>query len=96
MAIVEKLTLQGAIDPKGKVVIPLSFTSVDRISKEFYLVSIGSKYGVYSNTGEMIVPLNYQQIRVSDKDFLVLTNQNELHYLYLPEKRIIQPIKDSE
>jgi hypothetical protein len=96
LAIVEKLTLQGAIDPKGKVLIPLSFTSVDRISKELYLVSNGGKYGVYSNTGEMIVPLNYQQIRVYDKDFLVLTNQNELHYLYLPEKRIIQPIKDSE
>jgi hypothetical protein len=60
------------------------------------LVSVGAKYGVYSSSGEVIVPLNYQQIRVMDKEILVLTNQNELHYLYLPEKRIIQPIKDSE
>jgi sporulation protein YlmC with PRC-barrel domain len=59
-------------------------------------VSNGSRYGIYTAKGEQIVPVNYQQIRAIDKDFLVLTNPNEVHYLYLPEKRIIQPILRGE
>ena len=89
-AIVEKLTLQGVIDVKGKVIIPVSYTSIDRLTKELFLVSNGAQFGVFTTKGEMIVPLEYQQIRVIDKDLLVLINSNEVHYLYVPEKRIIQ------
>lgn len=96
LAVVEKLTLQGVIDSKRKEIIPLNFTSIDRLTKDMFLVSNGSKYGVYSTKGEQLVPLNYQQIRLIEKDFLLLTSHNEVHYLYLPEKRIIQPIKAGE
>ncbi len=89
-AIVEKLTLLGVIDVKGKVVIPISYTSIDRITKDFFLVSNGAQFGVFTSKGELVVPLEYQQIRVIDKDLLVLINSNEVHYLYVPEKRIIQ------
>lgn len=95
-AIVEKLTLQGVIDPKKNEIIPLVFTSVDRLTKDLFLVSNGAKYGVYSSKGEQLVPLDYQQIRLIDKDFLLMTSHNEVHYLYLPEKRIIQPNKAGE
>jgi hypothetical protein len=75
---------------KGKVVIPISYTSIDRLTKELFLVSNGAQFGVFTNKGEMVIPLDYQQIRVIDKDLLVLINSNEVHYLYVPEKRIIQ------
>lgn len=96
LAIVEKLTLQGLIDPKGTAIIPITFTSIDRIAKDIIVVSTGSKFGVYNNKGELLVPVEYQQIRLLDKDFLLLLNNNEVHYLYLPEKRIIQPLLKGE
>ena len=89
-AIVEKLTLQGVIDSKGKILIPIAYTSINRLTKDLFLVSNGAQFGVFSMKGEMYVPLEYQQIRVIDKDFLVLINSNEVQYLYIPEKRIIQ------
>jgi hypothetical protein len=84
------------IDSKGKFIIPLKFTTVYRLSEQLFLVSNGSRQGVYSNKGIELVPMNYQQIQLVGKDLLVLTNANELHYLYLPENRIIKPTKKSD
>ena len=91
LAIVEKMTLQGVIDAKGNDIIPISFASIERLTKDLFIVSNGSKDGIYSSKGEILVPLNYQQVRMIDKDLFLLTSNNEVHYLYLPEKRIIQP-----
>jgi len=96
LAIVEKMTLQGVIDAKGNSIIPISFASIERLTKDLFIVSNGSKDGIYSSKGEILVPLNYQQIRMIDKDLFLLTSNNEVHYLYLPEKRIIQPIMAGE
>jgi hypothetical protein len=96
MAIVEKMTLQGLINAKKEIIIPIEFTSVSKLSKDLFIVSNGSKFGVYSSTGEVLVPIGYQQIMLIDSDFLLLTNTNELHYLYLPEKRIIKPLIEDE
>jgi hypothetical protein len=96
LAIVEKMTLQGVIDSKGNSIIPISFASIERLTKDLFIVSNGSKDGIYSSKGEILVPLNYQQIRMIDKDLFLLTSNNEVHYLYLPEKRIIQPIMAGE
>src|SRR3989338_440127 len=91
LGIVELLTLQGAINAKGQVVIPLEHTEVKRLDKGHYLVSRGSKYGVYSDKGELLVPMEYGQIRKVQGDFLLLSKGAEMHYLYLPENRLIQP-----
>lgn len=91
-AIVEQLTLSGVIDQKGNFVIPCSFTSVNRLGDDMYLVSNGSKFGVYNKKGKLLIPVEYQQIRMHNDSFLVLTNSDDLHYFYLKEQRIIQPV----
>ena len=96
LAIVEIYSFQGVIDSKGKSIIPIEFSAVYRLSEQLFLVSNGSRQGVYSNKGIELVPMNYQQIQLVGKDLLVLTNANELHYLYLPENRIIKPTKKSD
>lgn len=90
-AIVEKLTLQGVIDAKGNEIIPITYTSVSRLTKDLFMVSNGSHFGILSAKGEQVVPVSYQQIRVLDKDFVLLMNNNEVHYLSLTDKKIIQP-----
>lgn len=92
LGIVELLTLQGAVNAKGQVVIPLQHTEVKRLDKTHYLVSIGAKYGVYSDKGALLVPLEYGQIRKIQDDFLLLSKGDEVHYLYLPENRLIKPL----
>jgi hypothetical protein len=95
-AIVEQLTLSGVIDQKGNFVLPCAFASVNRLGSDMYLVSNGSKFGVYNKKGKMLVPLDYQQIRFFNDSFLILTNSEDLHYFYLNEQRIIQPLNEQE
>lgn len=90
-AVVEKDTLLGLINPQGIVTLPIIFNEINRIDKNRVMVGLKYLHGIYSVTGEVIVPIEYQQIRIIDKDFLILTKQDEVHYLYLPQNKIIKP-----
>lgn len=90
-AVVEKDTLIGLINPQNVPVIPLEFTSIHRIDKEHVIVSLKNLQGVYTVYGDKIVPIEYQQIHLVNKEFLLLTKGEEVHYLYLPQNRIIKP-----
>jgi len=92
LGIVRMLTLYGAINAKGGIVIPLEFTEIKRLDATHYLVSRGAKYGVYSDKGALLVPLEYGQIRKVHDDFYLLTKGSDVHYLYLPENRVIKPV----
>lgn len=91
LAVVEALTRQGVINAKGTWVIPAEFTDIKKIDSKHFLASRGANFGVYSSTGQLLVPLNYQQIRQVEKDFLVLTTAGQVHYFYLPEEKLIIP-----
>ena len=84
------------IDIKGKVTVPLSFKEIDRLDINRVIVSTDSLFGVFSVSGEIIVPVEYDQIRILDKDFLILTKSGEVHYLYLPQNRVIKPKDKNE
>jgi hypothetical protein len=49
--------------------------------------------GVLTSKGDTVLAVVYEDIRLMDKEFLVMTINQEVQYLYLPEKRIIQPIE---
>ncbi len=90
-AIVEKAALVGLINPKDSITIPISFTDLKRLDKQLVLVNLNNNHGIYDVSGKVIVPVEYQQIRFLNKDFLILTKASEVHYLYLPENKIIKP-----
>jgi hypothetical protein len=58
-----------------------------------FQVNMGDKNGIYSLKGEVLVPVVYNDIRVIDKDFIALKMEDDLHYLYLVENKIIKPIR---
>ena len=89
--IVQKLTLFGMIDAKGNVTIPLNFTGIKPLDLDKVIVSRGPNFGVYKTNGKEIVPTEYQQIRIINKDLLLLVKSGEVNYLYLPENKIISP-----
>jgi len=93
--LVEKNGLQGMIDAKGKVLLPIEFVSVNRLSKDWWVVSNGSRSGLWNDKEGFLFTPTYQQIRLIDAQHIVLMNPGSIEYLYLPEKRIIK-VKVSE
>lgn len=94
LALAELLVQQGMINAKGEWIIPNKFSNIERLDNGYYLTSDGAKLGIYSAKGKELVPNRYQQIRILDADFMLLSNPGEIHYLYLPEGRIVQPKMD--
>jgi hypothetical protein len=96
LAVVEVKGLQGVINEKAKWIIPTMFTSVKLIAENFYLVYNGAKYGVYSCTGDQLIPLEYDQIRSISKDLLVLNKGNDFYYYHLLEHKLISQSTENE
>lgn len=91
LGIVQLLTLRGAINSKGQIVIPLEHTTIKQLDDTHFIVSLGAKYGIYTNKGELVVPLEYGNIRKVQDDFYILSKGQEMHYFYVPENRVIKP-----
>jgi hypothetical protein len=96
LAIVDVKSLQGVINEKGKWIIPAIFTSIKLIADNYYLVSDGANYGLYSLSGEQLLPLEYQQIRLLNKDLLILSKGDQIQYYYLLDHHLIQPTNSNE
>jgi rod shape determining protein RodA len=47
--LVEKNGLQGMIDAKGKVLIPIEYVSINRLSRDWWVVSNGSRSGLWND-----------------------------------------------
>lgn len=91
LAVAELLVQKGMINAKGDFIIPNKYSNIERLENGYYLTSDGAKLGVYSPKGKELVPTKYQQIRILDDEFMLLSSPGEIHYLYLPEGRIIKP-----
>ena len=89
LAIVDVKGLQGVINEKAKWIIPTIFTSVKLIADNFYLVYNGAKYGLYSLSGDQLIPLEYDQIRSISNDLLVLNKGDDFYYYHLLEHKLI-------
>jgi hypothetical protein len=91
LSIVELKGFQGVIDITGKEIIPISFESVKKVGDKLIQVGLDNKYGLYTRDSKLIVSLKYEQIRQLSDELLILTNQNEIHYLYLSDYSLIVP-----
>lgn len=91
LGIVQNLTLFGAINAAGKVVIPIEFTTINKIDKTHYNVTKGAKNGIYSNTGQQLVPAEYNKIQRVNDDWFALFKGTELHYFQLSTNTYVIP-----
>lgn len=96
LAVVEVKGLQGVINEKAKWIIPTIFTSVKLIADNYYLVYNGAKYGLYSITGDLLIPLEYDQIRAISNDLLVLNKGDNFYYYHLLEHKLISQSSQNE
>ena len=91
LGFVQNLTLFGAINAAGKVVIPIEFTTINKIDKEHYNVTKGAKNGIYSNTGKQLVPAEYNRMQRVNEDWFALFKGTELHYFQLSTNTLVIP-----
>lgn len=69
---VEYLGNYGVVSETGEVIIEPIYDNVQFIyGSEFYLVSIGDIEGLYSSLGEMLLPVEYYDIRVNSEAYLL-------------------------
>lgn len=91
LGIVQNLTVYGAVNAAGKVIIPIEFTTVNQIDKTHYNVTKGAKNGIYSNEGKMLVPVEYNRMQKIDGDWYALFKGQELNYFQLSTNTLVIP-----
>ncbi len=96
LAVVDVNGLQGVINEKAKWIIPTIFTSVKLIAENYYMVYNGANYGLYSLSGDQLIPLAYDQIRVISNDLLVLNKGDKIYYYHLLEHKLISQATENE
>ena len=53
----------GVIDVTGKVIVPVEFDYIGRMSEDLIVVRKGRMYGCYDKNGTLVVPMEYEEIR---------------------------------
>ena len=96
LAVVDVKGLQGVINEKAKWIIPTIFTSVKLIAENFYMVYNGANYGLYSLSGDQLIPLEYDQIRSISNDLLVLNKGDKIYYYHLLDHKLISQATENE
>lgn len=96
LAIVEVKSLQGVINDKAKWIIPAVYKIIKAVNEEMFIVSDGEKFGLMNSNGDIILEMIYSQIRLLNKDLLLLNLNDDLKYFHLIDLKIIQlaPTKD--
>lgn len=82
----------GVIDQKGNVVVPFSFEEIVLIKDNLFMVSQNDKFGIYANE-KLLIPVQFDQIGIFNKDFLFLNRTGQLLYYNILEYKLIE-LKD--
>lgn len=90
LAIVEVKGLQGVINDKAKWIIPAIHKIIKVINEETFIVSDGEKFGLMNSKGEVVLEMIYSQIRILNKDLLLLNLEDDVKYFHLVDSKIIE------
>ncbi|MES2590062.1 MAG: WG repeat-containing protein [Bacteroidota bacterium] len=80
----------GILNTKGEIIVPIIFDGIQKLTHKLYVTKVGEKQTLILADGTILTTDNYKQIRVLTQEYLILTNDNEVHYFYIPEMRIIK------
>jgi hypothetical protein len=96
LAVVEVKSLQGVINDKAKWIIPAVHKVIKAVNEEMFIFSDGEKFGLMNSNGESVLEMIYSQIRLLNKDLLLLNLNDDVKYFHLIDSKTIQlaPSKD--
>jgi hypothetical protein len=84
--------LDGFIGLLGINLQPLTsmnHQSIKRIGNNHLLAMIDGKYGIYSITGEQVIPFAFDLIQLNDADCLTLINEKGISYFFLNSSKYL-------
>jgi outer membrane protein assembly factor BamD (BamD/ComL family) len=86
-AIVKQNGYRGVIDEFGKVIVPCNFDEIDRLeNKNFYLVKLNEKYGLYNNEGQKLLNPEFSYAYINTEELLGFNHYNsDWDYFSKPE-----------
>ena len=87
--IVEFEGLLGLIGNDLKVLSSMNHQSIKRIGNNHLVAMKDGKYGIYSITGELVVPFNFDLIQLHDEDCLTLINEKGISYFFLDSRKYL-------
>ncbi len=77
-AIVKQNGYLGVIDENGKVIVPFSFDEISRLpNKNFYLVGLDEKYGLYNNEGQKLLNNEFSEAYYDTEEMLGFNRYNK-------------------
>jgi hypothetical protein len=85
--------LSGLWDYNFASVLPVEFNSIKVFENQFYIVTKGSKCGLYDFSGKLIIPIIYDRIQPFEKDCLTLINENEVSYYFIRTNHYLKLIR---
>ena len=87
--IVELDGLIGLLGNDLKPLISMNHQSIKRIGNNHLLAMIDGKYGIYSITGEQVIPFAFDLIQLNDADCLTLINEKGISYFFLNSSKYL-------
>ncbi len=91
VAIVSFNNRYGMLDINGTIILPIIFDHVKKLNDKLYIKKSGEQLTLMGKDGSPITTDTYNQIRFLNKDYLILSNNFEIHYFYLAEMTLIKP-----
>ncbi len=83
----------GMILKTGKAVIPFLFADIEKLTDSLYLVKQNGLSGVYKR-GEMLFPVEYDEVTFFSRDVIRLINDRGLVYLSIIDGRVLKIEQD--
>lgn len=80
---------EGVLGLNGEEIIPLNFKNIDYLSNDLFIVESETGFGVLRK-GEMIVPLEFDSIRMFGKDYLLLIKSDRWAYFEMATGELIE------
>lgn len=80
----------GILDIHGTIVLPIIFDYVNKLNDQLYYSKIGDKLTLLFKDGTPLSTDTYKQIRILNKDYLILTTEFEVQYFNIKEMRLIK------
>ena len=89
--LVEKDTLFGCLDSKGKIIIPIEFENIQQLNEtQYFIVQKNSLLGIIRANGEVTLKNEYSNIIQISPSYLKLIKDEEMLYFNLINKEFIK------
>lgn len=84
----------GILDVSGKVVVPMEYDYVGRMSEDMIVVCKDGKFGCFDKDGSLVVPLEYDEIREYAGGMARISYKGKFGFIDKKGEMVVAPFSD--